>query len=388
VRIILVNKYARLTGGADVHCLELAKGLRERGHEVALLSTADERNLDQHGIFVPPTVTNDTRENITGARAVATARRALWNTNVAVAARDLIASFRPDIMHLHKLYPQLSVAPVVVASELGVPLVQTIHDYEFISASPLDDTGGWHDRHEERLAYRVLNTLLYGIKRLVHSPRVGSWVSVSRAMGHAYAERGISTTVIPHFTAPFDENLPKFTDRVGILFVGRLSEEKGLRHVLSLPSQLTDDLPIMVAGDGPLADEIQCAAQSFSSLTYLGKLDRTAVVRQLASARLVIMPSLWQEPAGLVALEAMAAGTPLIAYDSGGLAEYVTDAAAGMIVAPSATLLAEAITSLYNDRETWEKFSQDARKAALRDHTRSVYLDRLEAIYRSSISSV
>ncbi len=387
MRIILVNKYARVTGGADVHCLELAKGLRERGHEVVFLATADEGNLDQHGTFVKPTVTNNTRGQVRGARAAAVAGQAFWNTSVAAATKELITSFRPDIVHVHKLYPQLSVAPVVVASRLRIPVVQTIHDYEFISASALDDVGSWLDRNEEQTAYRALNTLLFGVKRLVHIPRIDSWIAISRSIADAYRKRGIITTVLPHFTQPFPGALPAFIDRVGVLFIGRLSEEKGLRHVLGLPGLLPADTPIVVAGDGPLVDEVQRAAQAVPSLTYLGKLDREAVAHQLASARIVIMPSLWQEPAGLVALEAMAAGAPLIVYDSGGLAEYVADAAAGLIVAPSATLLAEAITSLYDDRETWEKFSADAREAVRRDHTCPVYLDRIERIYSDLIET-
>ena len=387
MRVVLVNKYVRLTGGSDVHCLELAKGLRERGHEVSFLSTADERNLDQHGIFVPPTVTNDTREHVSAAKAAVVAGQALWNNSAAAAIKELITSVRPDVVHVHKLYPQLSVAPVVVASHLRIPIVQTIHDYEFISASALDDAGSWLDRDEEQLAYRTLNTLLFGVKRLVHATRVDRWIAISRSIGDAYQKRGITTTVLPHFTQPSPEKLPNFANRAGVLFVGRLSEEKGLRHVLRLPALLPAGTPIMVAGDGPLLNEVQRAAQAVPNLTYLGKLDRETVADRLASARIVIMPSLWQEPAGLVALEAMAVGTPLIVYDSGGLAEYVADATAGMIVAPSAMLLADAITSLYDDRETWERFSADAREAVQRNHTRPVYLDRLEGIYSSLVET-
>src|ERR1700761_8683387 len=140
MRILLVNKYARVTGGSDLHCLELARGLRERGHEVAFLSTADAGNMDRVGAFVPRTVSNATREALAPAAAAKVAARSLWNRTAAAATRRSIDDFRPDVVHLHKLYPQLSVAPVVAASSRRVPLVQTLHDYEFISASPLDDS--------------------------------------------------------------------------------------------------------------------------------------------------------------------------------------------------------------------------------------------------------
>jgi glycosyltransferase involved in cell wall biosynthesis len=366
--------------------LELAKGLRERGHEVTFIATSDPRNVDKEGVFLPTIVTRETRAETTGIRAAQVACRAIWNPSAAAATKELLSSFRADVVHVHKLYPQLSVAPVVVASGRGVPIVQTVHDYEFISASTIDDTGHWLDHDEDRFSYRALNTLLFGVKRLIHSSRVDNWISVSRSTDQAYRKRGIATTVLPNFTEPFTGELPHFEDRKGVLFIGRLSEEKGLRHVLELPKHLPG-LSILVAGDGPLSNEVQRAAQLFPCVTYLGKLDRDAVARQLASARLVVMPSLWREPGPLAALEAMAAGTPLIAYDSGGLAEYVADAAAGIIVQPSVTLLANAITSIYDDRERWEMLSSSARDAVQRDHTRSVYLDRLEKLYVDSMES-
>lgn len=381
MRILLVNKYARVTGGSDLHCLELAKGLRDRGHEVAFLSTADEDNLDQEGIFIARSVSNATRGQIVGINAAKVAGRAVWNRGAAAATRELLSAFRPDVVHVHKLYPQLSVAPIVVASTRGVPVVQTVHDYEFVSASPIDDTGRWLDHDEAKLAYRALNSVLFGVKRLIHMPRISSWISVSRSTGQAYHERGIATAVLPNFTEPRIDGVPSFDERRGILFMGRLSEEKGLRDVLELPSHLSFEYPITIAGEGPLRDEVQHATEIFPCISYLGKLNREDVTRQLASARVMVMPSLWREPGPLAALEAMAVGTPLVVYDNGGLAEYVADASAGITVKPSVTSMAKAIESLYDDRERWNEFSTNACEAIQRVHTLPVYLDRLEGIY-------
>jgi glycosyltransferase involved in cell wall biosynthesis len=385
VRIVLVNNYARVTGGADIHCLELAKGLRERGHEVAFIATANKHNIDQQGAFVPTIVTRATRSEMTGARAAQVACLAIWNPSTAATTKNLLGSFRADIVHAHKLYPQLSVVPIVVAASRRIPIVQTVHDYEFISASSIDDTGDWRDRDEERTTYRALNTVLFAVKRLLHTPRVDRWISVSRSTAAAYHERGIDTTVLPNFTEPFVRELPRFEERKGVLFVGRLAEEKGIRHILDLPTHLPKH-PIAIAGDGPLAKEVARAAHMFPSLTYLGKLDSKAVAQQIASARLVVMPSQWREPGPLAALEAMAAGTPLIAYDNGGLAEYVMDAGAGIVVPPSTSSMADAISSIYDDRARWENFSASARDAIQRQHTLPRYLDRLEQVYTEAIS--
>jgi glycosyltransferase involved in cell wall biosynthesis len=386
MRILLANNYARVTGGADLHCLELAEGLRERGHDVAFIATADEGNVEQNGVFVSTTVTRETRAETRGIKAAQVACYAMWNPSAAAATKELLNSFHADIVHVHKLYPQLSVAPLVVAAKRGVEVVQTVHDYEFISASIIDDTGKWIDRDEERFAYRTLNTLLFGVKRLIHAPRVGRWISVSRSTRDAYREHGIETAVLPNFTKPYTGQIQSFDDRKGVLFIGRLSEEKGLRHVLDLPKHAPGH-PILIAGGGPLQDEVERVARAVPSMSYLGKLDRGAIAQQLASVRLVVIPSLWREPGPLAALEAMEAGTPLIAYDNGGLAEYVADASAGLIVPPTVSSLADAVRSLYDDRERWERLSANGRSAVQQNHTRSVYLDRLEQVYVEAMDS-
>src|SRR5918995_2025032 len=133
MRVLLVNKYARVTGGADRHVLDLAAVLRGRGHDVRLLST-EGTETDVAGAFIPPTVTHWNRDQMQPAQRLRVANMALWNRTAASAIRRLLSEFDPDLVHAHKLYPQLSVAPVVVAHEAGIPIVQSAHDYEFISA--------------------------------------------------------------------------------------------------------------------------------------------------------------------------------------------------------------------------------------------------------------
>src|SRR5579884_881960 len=150
----MVNKYAHVTGGADQNCLALVEALLARGHQAAILSTRDPRNVVDHGIFVQPTVTHQTRDALSLRSQAIALRGAFWNPAVAKGMQQLLAAFGPDVVHVHKLYPQLSVAPIVLAARASVPIVQTLHDYELLSASALDETGGRLDRDETRLPYR------------------------------------------------------------------------------------------------------------------------------------------------------------------------------------------------------------------------------------------
>ena len=79
LRILIANKYVRITGGADLHCLDLARALRDKGHDVAFLSTADSHNIEHHGAFIAPTVTHTTRSTLSSVKAGQVALSAIWN---------------------------------------------------------------------------------------------------------------------------------------------------------------------------------------------------------------------------------------------------------------------------------------------------------------------
>jgi glycosyltransferase involved in cell wall biosynthesis len=381
VRVIVVNRFATVAGGAEKHAVGLARLLRSRGHEVRFLSTISSDNAELEGAFVPLAGSNFWRGQPAASERVAVAAVALWNRRAAHAMRDLIDRFEPDIVHVHDIYPQLSVAPVVESSRRGVPVVQTLHNYELMSASPIDHLGGRLDRGDAARSVRWLRTALWALRRTLHVPRVTSWVAVSRFVAERYASHRIGAEVLENFIDPAPPGgAPGFEERSGIVFVGRLAPEKGVRDVLTLAGALPE-VPVHVIGRGSLDGEVEEAARTLSNLTFLGELPGDEVDARIAGARLVVVPSRWQEPAGLVALEAMARGTPVVAYATGGLAGYVREAGAGRVVPVSAGALTAAARDLYDDRGSWAGFSGSGLEAALTTHSPERYLTRLEDLY-------
>lgn len=382
MRVLIVNKYAYVTAGADWHCLELARYLRAAGHDVAFLSTESDRNLEDSGRFIPLSVTHFSRDELSAREEVGVAARALWNPEAAAGMQDLVHSFRPDVVHSHKLYPQLSAAPLVVAARYKVPIVQTFHDYEFMSASALDHRGGWPDRAESRLAFCVLNSTTYPIRRIVHRRCVTISVAVSRFQARCYAMHRIPTVVIPNFTARHTGTVC-FADRVGIAFVGRLAPEKGVQDLLGL-AELMPDIPITVVGEGSLRTAVAECSRRLPNLMFAGRRTPAEARSAVQAARVLVVPSTVEDPGPLVALEAMAAGTPIVAYPRGGLAEYVDDAGAGQVVEESLPALAQACRTLHEDAALWKVLSLRARRAALRSHSPEVYVRRITQVYESA----
>jgi glycosyltransferase involved in cell wall biosynthesis len=292
---------------------------------------------------------------------------------------------QPDVIHIHKIYPQLSVAPVVVAASRRVPIVQTAQDYEFISANPADDAGHKVDRFSTRLTDRVANTVSYQFRRRFHVPKVTRWIVASEFMGRAYASRGIRAEVLPFFTLSIQSagraEEKVFDDRHGLAFAGRLDARKGIPDVVEI-ARRNPDLPVTIAGMGELEREVRQAAAELKNLEFAGRLDAKGVRDLYAGARVALVPSRWEEPAGLVALEAMLEGTPVVAYASGGLANYVEAISGGVVVSQGdVDRLDEAATQLHADRELWATLSAAGRAGVREFHAPGRYVARLEALY-------
>jgi glycosyltransferase involved in cell wall biosynthesis len=381
MRVVMVQKTANLSGGGDQHCFGLTDALTALGHEIRFLSTQDEHNLVDQGVFVPVTVTHASRESLSPRAQAAVFSRAFWNASAADGMRRLIDEFRPDVVHTHKLYPQLSVAPVVVAARSRVPVVQTLHDFELVSASPIDARGGFWDRDETRFRFRLLNSLLRPVHRNVHIPRVAAFVAVSRFVAKVHAKYGVDAQVLPNFVPAGDDGpLPRFDEREGIVFLGRLQPEKGALDVVELARRLPA-VPVTVVGSGDLEPAIRQAEANLPNLRVAGFISDPELQDTLRRARVVVIPSRCQDAGPLVPLEAMSNATPVVAYAMGGLSEYVTDSGGGRVVPVDVEALAQASADLHDDRVVWERHSERARTAIAERHTPAVYARRIEEIY-------
>lgn len=386
MRILMINKYAYVTGGADKQCLSLARLLREAGHEVAFLSVSSPRNVETFGSFVTCRVRHDTRDGLSAGERIRVLESAIWNREAANAMASIIREFHPDLVHAHKLYPQLSVSPIVSASRMSVPIVQTLHDYEFISASPYDDSGKWRDRLENRTSFRLLNTMMFAVRTKVHTPAVAAWIAVSNYVAGVHSARGISASVIHNFTdmESADSN-PSLSERCGIAFVGTLSKEKGVMDVLEIARQLPR-VRIVLAGRGPLEQVVVSASEGLPNVEFRGWLDSTGVRDVLSSARVAVVPSRWAEPGGLVVLEAMALGTPVVAYRKGGLDEYVSRTNAGIVVDASPSALAAACTSLLDDDARWMRCSESGLIATANEFSTTTHVRSVLEVYDRVLS--
>jgi glycosyltransferase involved in cell wall biosynthesis len=286
----------------------------------------------------------------------------VWAPAAQRALGAVLRAERPDVLHLHNPYPLLSPWVVRTAHAHGVPVVQTVHNFRHVCAPGVyfRDGGPCHDCLGKRVAVPAVRHACYRGSRLQSAVMAttlavhrGTWRSVDRylALTPKIAEHLRTARIADERITVKPNSVPDpgTHDEVGsgLLFVGRLTEEKGVRLLLDAWSRRPDgDLgSLRFAGDGPLRGEVEAAAASRTDVTYLGRLDPADVRAAMRSAAALVTPSTWDEVCPMVVVEALSNGRPALITDRGGLPFLVGTGAgaAGWVVPPDAESFAAAL---------------------------------------------
>jgi glycosyltransferase involved in cell wall biosynthesis len=168
------------------------------------------------------------------------------------------------------------------------------------------------------------------------------------------------------------------------LFVGRLSEEKGLRGLLAAWKRLAQPIPLFLLGDGPMRQEIaqQMDTPGMSEAALLGNVSRTEVFQWMRGARFLVCPSHWFEGCPLVIVEAFACGVPVIATGHGPTAEMVDDGRTGLHVVPGDDGdLSAKVEWAWTHPEEMQVMGEAARREYERKYTARQNYGQLMALY-------
>jgi glycosyltransferase involved in cell wall biosynthesis len=177
---------------------------------------------------------------------------------------------------------------------------------------------------------------------------------------------------------------PALTGPPTVSFAGRLYPKKGVEVLLRSMTRVPD-ARLVVAGEGPVRPALEQLATELglgSRVRFLGHVPHEALERELAGAWAHAVPSVWEEPFGLTASEALMRGTAVVASSQGGVTEFVHDGQTGILVEPAdEEALAAALRRLLDHRELAEKLGAEGRRFALAELTEERFLDRVEALY-------
>lgn len=398
-RVLLVNKFYYRRGGDCVCVLNLERMLRERGHEVAVFAMQYPENLPSEWSSYWP-------EEVSFAGGIGGKLSAMGRTlgvgDVVRNFKRLLRDFKPDVVHLHNVHSYLS--PVVgrLAHDAGARVVWTLHDYKLGCPS----YSCLRDGRPCELCFTDKKQVL--LNRCMKGSLAGSGLAYAEALRwnagrlSGFTDRFICPSAFmarKMAAAGFDSNrlevLCNFIsdDSVEAIrahaadaaksadqkpyycYVGRLSDEKGVDTLLQAAAELPYEL--LVAGDGPLADELKSRYRTNTNIRFLGRLDGKGVASLLASARLSVLPSECYENNPLGIIESLCAGTPVVGAAIGGIPELIDESSGRTFASGSKDELKEAI------REVWEGDFDRASIAAnaQRRFSADAYYPRLLELY-------
>jgi glycosyltransferase involved in cell wall biosynthesis len=176
-----------------------------------------------------------------------------------------------------------------------------------------------------------------------------------------------------------------------LVAAGYFIREKGFSYLLKAMdriSEIRDDVHLILVGDGPVEEELKTEADqlNLNDRVHFAGL-RLDVDRFMSASDAVIVPSIWQEPAGLVVVEAMATGRPVIASKVGGIPEYLEDQTCGLLVPPcDPASLADGIIRILSDPELADRMGKTGRRRAEQFFSMEKWVDDTIAIYESSMA--
>ncbi|MEK9130527.1 MAG: glycosyltransferase [Patescibacteria group bacterium] len=404
MKILQLNKYYWPKGGADRYMLELSDLLTAHGHEVIPFAMTSDKNLPSiyAKYFVSPV---ETGQVVGGRQGWRTFWRMLYSFEAARKLRQLIQATKPDIAHVHNIYTQISPSVLDVLKAEKIPIVHTIHDYDLIAPNYML----WHNGQVENLADRALMSLALSkfhknsvsasfaqaLTFKLHTWRgsyqrtVDRFLTSSDAVLHKHLERGFKRqqfSVVPLFTDALKQ-APRYDDDGYILYYGRLVPEKGV-DVLLKAMQEMPGVPCKIVGTGPEEIQLHIVGDRLPNVTFEGYQSGQALWDLVRGARAVVVPSLWPEVFGLVAVEAMAFGKPVIASRIGALPEIVGDAQTGFLCEPGdVNGLRRAIMRLAEDPVLATSLGRAGRLRAEQKYTAEVHYQKIMGVYNEVLAS-
>lgn len=348
MNICLIGHFPPHLGGISSYTYLLAKELKTRGDEVYVLTYTHEKigNIGDIPVFTAPTL------NIKGLRGF------LFSISATFKLINIIRKYKIDLIHAHYIMPP-GLISVFCGMLLKVRTAITIHgsDIFVLARKPLLKSLIKFTLKKADYVFVVSDSLKNEVLKL-------GIEGMEDKLSVTYNTVDIKR-FNPYKMTNFKEEMKIDSERSVILFVGNLVWQKGVEFLIRAKEFLNEDAVIVIVGDGPLFQELKGIVEfeDIDGIIFTGARDDVDNI--MPAADLVVLPSV-SESFGIVILEAMASGKPVVATNVGGIPEIVNDET-GIIVQPEDPVaLAEAIDKILKDKYLQKKLSKAAREQVMR----------------------
>lgn len=387
-RILMVHNYYQERGGED------------------LSFEAERLALEDAGVSVHTYI--DTNYRVDSMGGIRAAVKCTWSREAHREVRQIIRETRPQLMHVQNAFPLISPSIYYAAKSEGVPVIQSIRNYRLLCPNALfyRDDHVCEDCMGKRMAWPgVLHACYRGSRagtaaiaamQSIHGA-LGSWrskvdhfISLSEFGRSKLIEGGLPAdriSVKPNFVYP--DPGTSDADREFILFVGRISDEKGIATMIRAWETIHQDVPLLIAGRGPASHIVEEASKRLSGVTWLGGQTIDSIYNLMGRARALIFPSEWYETFGRVVIEAYSRSTPVLASNLGAISELVTPGETGYLFEPGCPeSLARAARQMWSDPSHARQMGRNGRKLFESHYTVDQHLEQIDRIYSNATNGL
>lgn len=403
MRVLLVHKCFYFKGGAEVFFFEVARVLKEHGHEVAFFSVNDENNIESEWSKYFVDAPNFK------APGIISKIRALfkipYNKEIKRKFEILLDDFNPDLVHCFNIMTHISPSIMVAARERNIPVVISHNDYKHICPNyKLFNKGKACD------ACKNGNYLHCLFSKCAHGSLTFSFASTIEAYVHKWKkvyEKNVTLHLVScNYMARVTEEFWKRKPNIGYLlnpfkvppissilktgdfglYFGRLVEEKGLDVLLHALKEVPN-IPFVIIGNGPEEEMLKnyIKEHKLNNVQFVGPKWGHELDEYLSKCKYVVCPSTWQENVPYVILQAFAASKPVIGSIRGGIPELVTKERGLLYEAEDYKSLASMMNKLDKDPVLCEKLGVNARMYVENTFNEVEFYTAIETNYRRAI---
>lgn len=395
----MVNKYLYAKGGAETYFLKVGRYFENNGHKVEYFGMYDKKN-SVYNSANQYTMNMDFHN--AGFSKFIYPFKIIYSIEARKKISKVIDNFKPDIIHLNNINFQLTPSIIDEAYRKGIPVVQTVHDYQMICPNHmlynLKDKktcekcikgSPWNCMNDNCLHGSKVKSIIASLEAVLyrhnHSyKKVKKYICPSEFLEKKLLQVPIyqGKTIKIHNFIELQEVDTSVKKENYVLYFGRLSNEKGFEMFLECCKKL-DEIPFVVAGTGPLEEK----CKNIANVKFVGFKTGEELKKLIEKAKFSVYPSIWYENCPLSILESESLGTPVIATNMGGISELIEHNETGILLKEvNEICLENGIKELFFNNEKLKYLSQNCINKRAKMISLEEYCHKIYNIYEEAIA--